>query len=156
ELRVPPATSKDSRQPTCQSFEQRIRARVVMARREEDVLPPQELGERLGRERWDDANAPKRLLGVSRKGQLTRVEVETLGEPRQHIGALARIVRPARRGNAQPPSSERGALAWWIEDRRIDGVVDHNRVAHLKAQLAVLLEAVAGLQDGGVRNRVDL
>ena len=34
-----------------------------------------------------------------------------------------------------------------MEDRRIDGVVDHDRIAQLEPELAMLVEAVRGLQD---------
>src|SRR5437660_4642250 len=36
-----------------------------------------------------------------------------------------------------------------MKDRWIDGVVDHDRIAQLEPELLVLVEAVAGLQDGG-------
>src|SRR6266550_907445 len=41
-----------------------------------------------------------------------------------------------------------------MKDRRVDGVVDHDRIAQLDPELAVLVEAVAKLQDGRVRKLV--
>ncbi len=38
-----------------------------------------------------------------------------------------------------------------MKDRRVDGVRDHDGVAQLDAELAVLLEAVLGLHDRRVR-----
>src|SRR3989442_12391762 len=68
-------------------------------------------------------------------------------EPFQDVGSLARIVRPAGRDHAQP-AARRLARFGWMKDRRVDGVVNDDRVPQLEPELLVLVEAVAGLQDG--------
>ena len=41
-----------------------------------------------------------------------------------------------------------------MKDRRVDGVVNHDRIAQLEPELAMLVEAVAGLQDRRFRKVV--
>jgi hypothetical protein len=43
-----------------------------------------------------------------------------------------------------------------MEDRRVDGIRDHDRVPQLETERLVFREAVARLQDRRVRQRVDL
>src|SRR5712691_13528494 len=71
-------------------------------------------------------------------------------EPFKDVGSLARIVRPAGRDHAQPAPC-RLARCGWMKDRRVDGVVNHDRMAQLEPELTVFVQAEAGLQDGRVR-----
>ncbi len=153
---MPAAAQERGGQPAGEAFEQRVRTRIVATRREEDVMRAEQVGERSRSERPDDVNALEALLRAAGESEFVGVEVEVLVQPAQDVRALARIVRPARRDHAQAPAVERLARSRWMEDRRVDGVVNHNRIAQLEAELAMLLQAVAGLQDRRVRQRVDL
>ena len=83
--------------------------------------------------------------------QLEPRRVELALELGDHVGALARVVGPARRDQAHGlPRAKRHATVG-VEDRGIGRVRDHDRLPQLQPQLAMLLEAIAGLEDRRVR-----
>ncbi len=92
-----------------------------------------------------------RYVCLADERQLEPLSVEVAIEPRERLGALARIEGPAGRDDPDLPAVEGLALRRSVEDRRVDGVRDDDGVAELEAELAVLLEAVARLEDGRVR-----
>ena len=53
------------------------------------------------------ANSLERLVRTPGERQLVPLVVEILVEPREHVGALVRVVRPARRDHANAPAVER-------------------------------------------------
>ena len=109
------ARAERRRQAACEGLEQRVRAWIVVARREVDVLRAQERGERVRVERADDVDVlelPRRAPG---ERHLVAGVVEIAVEPDERVSALARIVRPARRDESDLPSLER------LPARRADG-----------------------------------
>ena len=68
---------------------------------------------------------------ATREGQLVAIVVEVPVEPGDDLGALVRVVRPARRDDSHAPPGERLALDRRMEDRRIDRVRDQARVDEL-------------------------
>src|SRR5437879_13354260 len=91
ELRMSAAATEGGRETARESFEQRIRAGIVLARCEIDVLRAHQLRERLGGKRPDDTDAFEPCLGVAREGELVRIEVEVAIEPFQNLRAFARL-----------------------------------------------------------------
>src|SRR5207244_12575761 len=64
--------------------------------------------------------------------------------------ALVRIVRPARRDEPHRPPVERRARRRRVEDRRVDRVRYHPRLAELEPERAAGVERIARLEDGHV------
>ena len=122
---MPAARAEDGREPAREGLEQRVRARVVPARRQVDVAPPQLGRKRFRRDRSEDANVLERLVRATRERQLVAIVVEMPVEPGDDVGALVRVVGPARRDDPYAPSGERLALGRRMEDRRVDRVRDH-------------------------------
>src|SRR5437763_979838 len=93
------------------------------------TLYPSRRAVAIGRNRRDDTDLPERLLRVARERELVAVVVEMLVEPAEHVGALARIRRPARRDHPEPAVRERLMLRGRMKDRRVDGIRDDDGIA---------------------------
>ncbi len=102
-------------------------------------------------ERSNVADAFERQRQLSDEGQSRQRRVEVGVEPGQDVSALPRVLRPARRDDAERTAGDRLVCVRRMEDRRIDGVRDHDRVSERDPELGVLLEAVARLQNRRVR-----
>src|SRR6266851_3194118 len=148
------APTEGGRETARESFEERIRAGIVLTRREIHVLRAHQLCERLGGKRPDETDALESCLRVARERELMRIEIEIAVEPFQDLCAFAWIVRPAAGDHTQGSTRLRTVARRRPKDRRVDCVVDHDRSSQLESELAVLVEAVVGLQDGRVRELV--
>ena len=91
------------------------------------------------------------LRGAADEGHVETIGIEVAVEPDERVGSLARVVGPAGRDDADAPTVERLPARRREEDRRVDGVRDHDRVGQLVPELAMALEAVPRLEDGRVR-----
>src|SRR5438067_8984214 len=145
------AAEKGGGKSAGQRLEQRVRAGIVAARGQIDVVRAQQVGERRRGERSYDTDPPEARLGTAGECDLVRIEVEVPVDPAENVGALARVVRPAGRDDTHATARERVARGGRMKDRRVDGVRDHHRVAKLEPDLAMLVQAVLRLDDGRVR-----
>ena len=71
-------------------------------------------------------------------------------EPAKDVCTLSRIVGPARGHDPQRSPIQRLSVTRRMEDRRIDGVVDHDRLPQLDSELVMPLETPLRLKDGCV------
>ena len=86
----PPLARKTAGSPLASASSERVRARVVAARGEVDVAPPQLVRQRLRRDRAEHAHVLEDLVGTARERQLVALVVEMRVEPREDVGALVR------------------------------------------------------------------
>ena len=105
------------------------------------------VGERLRVERADDADALERRRRAAGERQLVARVVEVAVEPGERGAALPGLSDQLVAISRIRPPVERLAARGRMEDRRVDGVRDHDRVAQLEPELAVLLEREPRLED---------
>ena len=86
------------------------------------------------------------LVGATRERQLVAIAVEVPVEPGD-VGALVRVVGPARRDDSYTPSGEGLALGRRMEDRRVGCIRDHVRVDELDPEREMRVAAVPRLHD---------
>ncbi len=99
------------------------------------------------RHRRDDACLFEADGRAADERQLEPRRIELTLELRDHVGALARVVGPARRDQAYGLPRAKLHATVGVEHRGIGRVRDHDRLPQLQPQLAMLLEAIAGLED---------
>ena len=158
QLTVRPASHVDGREPARQPFEQRVRAGLVAAGREEDVVGAEHVRDRAGVARGQHADPAQLDVGLAADvRQLDPLLVEVAIEPGERLGPLGRVRRPARRDDAQrTPRKRLAGGRRRVEDQWIGGVRDDDRCDEVDALGRVLLEAVARLEDRRVGDlRVD-
>src|SRR3990170_540234 len=148
ELRVAAARPEDRGKTARERLEQRVRARIVVARRDVHVVAPEKVGHVLGTDRPDGTDALEPYLGASDEGHLEAPRVEAAVEPGDRVRTLTRVVGPARRDEPGRPAVERLPPLRRIEDRGIDRIRDDDRSDEVDPELAMFLQAVAGLEDG--------
>src|SRR5262245_64119705 len=139
------------RETARERLEERVRAWIVTARGDIEVLRAEEIGERARVEWPDDAHVLEGSGRAAGERDLVAGVVEVAIEPRERVAALARVVRPARRDHADASPLERVPALGSVEDRGVDRVRDDHGVTELDPELAVLLEGEPRLEDRGRR-----
>ena len=102
QLGVPAAREERRGKAAGERLQQRVRAGVVAARGDVDVVRAQELGDRRGVDRPDRPDPLERDRALADEGQLVAIPVEVAVEPGEGLGALADVRRPARSRSAAP------------------------------------------------------
>ena len=151
------ARAVERREAAGQRLDQRVRARVVAARRDVGVVAAKLVRERAGGERTDGRDPREGLGRTPDEGQLEALRVEMLVEPAEDVCALVRVVGPARGDEAELSPRDRLAGIGRVEDQRVGRVPDDHRLRELDPQLAMSVEAEPRLGDRRVRQvAVDL
>ena len=142
------AAQERRRQPARERLEQRVRARVVAARREIDVVRAQELGKRSRRQ-------AARRRGCVRTSPCVLPANVTSNESRSRLRSshsstsapLRGLSDQLRRDHAQPATCARLARCRRMKDRRVDRVVDHDRDRAGRARARGACRGCTRLQD---------
>ena len=154
ELRVAAAAAVERREAAGERLEQRVRARVVEARGDVRVLPRRsvcELAPRPAERRASSPFEPCRRAADERQLERGRGR-RSQPSAREHVRSLARVVRPARRDDAQRPAVERlalGAAGGRSPGSGAFGITTGSR--ELDPEPPVRLEAEPGLEHRRVR-----
>ena len=90
----------------------------------------------------------------SGEGQREARGIQPTIEVREHVGALPRVVGPARRDQLHRPRGGERRPPLVMEERGVRRVADHDRIPELEPQLAVHLEAVPRLEHRRIRQRM--
>ena len=101
-------------------------------------MRPQQLAKLARRKRRDDTDLLEPRLRVPCERHLERREVEVPVEPLEHVGTLPRVVDQLVAITRSVLRLQRLACRGRMEERRIDRVVDHDRVAQLDPELSML------------------
>ena len=151
DLAIRAAVDVEGREAAGERLQQRVRAGLVEAREDEDVMLAEQLRDLARRHGRNHARALERHGRAADERQREAGRVEAALEVGDDVGALPRVVGPARRDQPDRRAGAERNAAVGVEDRRVGRVRDDDGLAQLEAELPVLVEAVARLEHGRVR-----